>query len=137
MSFGEALKEITFESMGDMLVEMVKNSVSTTSTTMQSMLNTATKGFQLYAKYIAPPDDGLDDMTRQVEEQEQELEDLSSADLKDKIDYTFSSPYYNIYDFNEVMQAIVYNMTQGKIDETFNKYYDGVNSKVTYRGYLG
>jgi hypothetical protein len=76
-------------------------------------------------------------MTRQVEEQEQELEDLSSADLKDKIDYTFSSPYYNIYDFNEVMQAIVYNMTQGKIDETFNKYYDGVNSKVTYRGYLG
>ena len=76
-------------------------------------------------------------MTRQVQEQEQQLEDLSSAELKDKIDYTFSSPFYNIYDFNEIMQAVPYTMTQGMIDNTFNKYYDGVTSTVKYRGYLG
>lgn len=137
MGFVESLKEITFESMRDVLIDYVKNAVSTTSTNMQSMLNAATKGFQLYVKYIDPPADGLDDMTRQVKEQEQQLEDLSSAGLKDKMDYTFSSPFYNIYDFNEIMQAVPHRMTQGKIDDTFNKYYDGITSKVTYRGYLG
>jgi hypothetical protein len=138
MSFVESLKEITLESMGDMLIDYVKNAVSTTtSTNMQSMLNAATKGFQLYVKHIDPPADGLDYMTRQIEEQEQQLEDLSSAGLKDKMDYTFSSPFYNIYDFNEIMQAVPHRMTQGKIDDTFNKYYDGITSKVTYRGYLG
>lgn len=137
MSFGEALKEITFESMGDMLINFVKDAFSATSINMQSMLNAATKGFQLYVKYINPPADGLDEMTRQVQEQEQQLEDLSSAELKDKIDYTFSSPFYNIYDLNEIMQAVPYTMTQGMIDNTFNKYYDGVTSTVKYRGYLG
>lgn len=137
MSFVESLKEITLESMGDMLIDYVKTAVSTTSINMQSMLNAATKGFQLYVKHIDPPADGLDDMTRQIEEQEQQLEDLSSAGLKDKMEYTFSSPFYNIYDFNEIMQAVPHRMTQGKIDDTFNKYYDGITSKVTYRGYLG
>lgn len=138
LSFKEALEAITFDGMQDMLVEFVKSSWnSATSFNMQSMLNNATKGFQLYTKYIDPPADGLDDMASQIEAQEKELEDTSGAGLKDKIDYTFSSPYYNIYDFNEIMQAIPFTMTQGKIDATFNKYYEGVESSYTYRGYLG
>lgn len=137
MSFVETLKTVTFDSMQELLVEFVKDSISTTSMNMQSMMNMATKGFQLYTKYIDPPADGLDDMTRQVTEQEQQLEDLSSSGMKDTIDYTFSSPFYNIYDFNEIMQAVPHRLTQGKIDDTFNKYYDGVTSTVRYRGYLG
>lgn len=135
---GTALKELTIEDMQNMLVDFVKSAWSkTTSFNMQSMLDNATKAFQAYAKYINPPADGLDELSRQVEAQEAELEDLSSAGLKDKIDYTFSSPFYNIYDFNEVMQAIPHRMTQGTIDDTFNKYYDGVTSKIKYRGYFG
>ena len=133
-----AIKDITMDNMQDMLVDFVKSAWSkTTSFNMQSMLDNATRAFQVYTKYINPPADGLDDLSRQVEDQEAELEDLSSSGLKDKIDYTFSSPFYNIYDFNEVMQAIPHRMTQGTIDDTFNKYYDGITSKVKYRGYLG
>ena len=133
-----ALNDITMDSMQDMLVDFVKSAWSkTTSFNMQSMLDNATRAFQVYTKYINPPADGLDDLSRQVEGQERELEDLSSSGLKDKIDYTFSSPFYNIYDFNEVVQAIPHRMTQGTIDDTFNKYYDGTTSKVKYRGYLG
>lgn len=133
-----ALNDITMDSMQDMLVDFVKSAWSkTTSFNMQSMLDNATRAFQVYTKYINPPADGLDDLSRQVEGQERELEDLSSSGLKDKIDYTFSSPFYNVYDFNEVMQAIPHRMTQGTIEDTFNKYYDGTTSKVKYRGYLG
>lgn len=133
-----ALDDITMDGMQDILVDFVKSAWSkTTSFNMQSMLNMTTKVFQLYSKYINPPADGLDELARQVEAQEVELEDLSSSGLKDKIDYTFSSPFYNIYEFNEVMQAIPHRMTQGTIDDTFNKYYDGITSKVKYRGYLG
>ena len=121
-----------------MLVDFVKSAWSkTTSFNMQSMLDNTTRAFQVYTKYINPPADGLDDLSRQVEGQERELEDLSSSGLKDKIDYTFSSPFYNVYDFNEVMQAIPHRMTQGTVEDTFNKYYDGTTSKVKYRGYLG
>lgn len=133
-----ALNDITMDSMQDMLVDFVKSAWSkTTSFNMQSMLDNTTRAFQVYTKYINPPADGLDDLSRQVEGQERELEDLSSSGLKDKIDYTFSSPFYNVYDFNEVMQAIPHRMTQGTVEDTFNKYYDGTTSKVKYRGYLG
>ena len=138
LSFKEALNNITFDGMQDMLVDFVKAAWSkTTSFNMQSMLDNATKGFQLYTKYINPPADGLDELSRQVKEQEKQLDDTSSAGLKDKIDYTFSSPYYSVYDFNGIMQAVPHRMTQGLVDDTFNKYYDGVTSKVKYRGYLG
>lgn len=133
-----AIKDITVDNMQDMLVDFVKSAWSkTTSFNMQSMLDNTTRAFQVYTKYINPPADGLDDLSRQVEGQEKELEDLSSSGLKDKIDYTFSSPFYNVYDFNEVMQAIPHRMTQGVVDDAFNKYYDGTTSKVKYRGYLG
>ena len=133
-----ALNDITMDSMQDMLVDFVKSAWSkTTSFNMQNMLNWATRGFQVYVKYINPPADGLDELSRKVKDQEEQLEDLSSAGLKDKIDYTFSSPFYNVYDFNEVMQAIPHRMTQGVVDDAFNKYYDGTTSKVKYRGYLG
>lgn len=35
--------------------------------------------------------------------------------------------------FIEVMQAIPHRMTQGTVEDTFNKYYDGTTSKVKYR----
>ena len=134
----EGVKKSTAEILEDILVDFMKEAWNnSTSFTMENMLNAATKSWQVYAKYINPPADGLDDMARQIEEQNKQLEDLSSAELKDKIDYAFSSPFYNIYDFNEVMQAMPHRMTQGTIDDTFNKYYDGITSKVTYRGYLG
>ena len=133
-----AIKDITMDNMQDMLVDFVKSAWNkTTSFNMQSMLDNTTRAFQVYTKYINPPADGLDDLSRQVEGQKKELEDLSSSGLKDKIDYTFSSPFYNRYDFNEVVQAIPHRMTQGTIEDTFNKYYDGTTSKVKYRGYLG
>lgn len=135
---GTAIKEITVDDMQNMLVDFVKTAWNkSTSFNMQNMLNMATKAFQVYTKYINPPADGLDELSRKVKDQEEQLEDLSSAGLKDKIDYTFSSPFYNVYDFNEVMQAIPHRMTQGVVDDTFNKYYDGTTSKVKYRGYLG
>ena len=135
---GIAMKEITIDDMQSALVDFVKSAWSkSTSFNMQNMLNWATRGFQVYTKYINPPADGLDDLSRQVKDQEEQLENLSSAGLKDKIDYTFSSPFYNVYDFNEVMQAIPHRMTQGVVEDTFNKYYDGTTSKVKYRGYLG
>ena len=135
---GTAMKEITIDDMQSALVDFVKSAWSkSTSFNMQNMLNWATRGFQVYVKYINPPADGLDELSRKVKDQEEQLEDLSSAGLKDKIDYTFSSPFYNVYDFNEVMQAIPHRMTQGVVDDTFNKYYDGTTSKVKYRGYLG
>ena len=135
---GTAMKEITVDDMQNMLVDFVKTAWNkSTSFNMQNMLNISTKAFQVYTKYINPPADGLDKMSREVKAQEKELEDLSSPGLKDKIDYAFSSPFYNIYDFNEVIQAIPHRMTQGTIDDTFNKYYDGTTSKTKYRGYLG
>lgn len=135
---GTAMKEITVDDMQNMLVDFVKTAWNkSTSFNMQNMLNMATKAFQVYTKYINPPADGLDKMSREVKAQEAQLEDLSSSGLKDKIDYTFSSPFYNIYDFNEIIQAIPNRMTQGMIDDTFNKYYDGTTSKTKYRGYLG
>ena len=138
LSFKESMSTITMDSMQDMLIDFVVTAwKNVTSFNMQSMLNMATMGFQAYAKYINPPADGLDDLSRQVKDQKTQLEDLSSAGLKDKIDYAFSSPYYNIYDFNEVMQCVPERMTKGLIDDACNKYYDGVTSKVRYRGYLG
>lgn len=141
MTFQEAItviKDLSFEDLSNALVAAMKQSFSTsTSMSMTNVLNWATKGFQLYVKYIAPPDKGVDDLKDDVAEQEEILEDLTSPGLKDKIDYTFSSPFYNIYDFNEYMQGMPSSMTQGKIDSCFNKYYDGVTSKVKYRGYLG
>ena len=141
MTFQEAvtvIKDLSFEQLSDALVAFAKASFSsTTSMSMTNVLNWATKGFQIYTKYIAPPDKGVDDLKDKVAAQEEVLEDLTGPGLKDKIDYTFSSPYYNIYDFNEFMQGIPHSMTQGKIDEAFNKYYDGTTSKVKYRGYLG
>lgn len=135
---GTAMKEITIDDMQSALVDFVKSAWSkSTSFNMQNMLNWATRGFQVYVKYVNPPADGLDELSRKVKDQEEQLEDLSSAGLKDKIDYTFSSPFYNVYDFNEVIQAIPHRMTQGTVDDTFNKYYDGITSKVKYRGYLG
>lgn len=132
------IKDLSFDELLGALGEFIKSSfMNTTQLTMTNVLNWATKGFQVYAKYINPPADGLDDLSRAVAEQETQLEDLTGPGLKDKIDYTFSSPYYNIYDFNEFMQGIPHSMTQGKIDEALNKYYDGTTSKVKYRGYLG
>ena len=132
------IKDLSFDQLLGALGEFIKSSfMNTTQLTMTNVLNWATKGFQVYAKYINPPADGLDDLSRAVAEQETQLEDLTGPGLKDKIDYTFSSPYYNIYDFNEFMQGIPHSMTQGKIDEALNKYYDGTTSKVKYRGYLG
>lgn len=134
----EAIKEMTAEEIKDALIDAFKDAIAnSTSFNTQNVLSWVTKGFQAYIKYINPPADGLDDMARQAAEQKRQLEDLSSPELKDKIDYMFSSPFYNIYDFNEIMQAVPHSMTQGKIDATFNKYYDGVTSKITYRGYLG
>lgn len=132
------IKDLSFDELLGALGEFIKSSfMNTTQLTMTNVLNWATKGFQVYAKYINPPADGLDDLSRAVAEQETQLEDLTGPGLKDKIDYTFSSPYYNIYDFNEFMQGIPHSMTQGKIDVALNKYYDGTTSKVKYRGYLG
>ena len=138
------IENLSFDQLSDALVGMIKTSFSsTTSMNMTNVLSWVTKGFQLYTKYIAPPDKGVDDLQKKVNEQEAVMqaeginEDLSSPSLKDKIDYVFSSPLYNIYDFNEYMQGIPYSMTEGKINQSFNKYYDGTTSKVKYRGYLG
>ena len=141
MSFQEAatiIKDLNFDQLSDALVVAMKQSFSTTTAmNMTNVLSWATKGFQIYIKYIAPADKGVDGLQGEVSKQEKILEDLTVPGLKDKIDYTFSSPFYNIYDFNEFMQGIPSSMTQGKIDSALNKYYDGTTSKVKYRGYLG
>ena len=132
------IKGLSFDELSDALVAAMKQSFSTsTSMNMTNVLSWATKGFQIYIKYITPPDKGIDELQEQVDAQEKVREDLTGPGLKDKIDYAFSSPLYGIYECNEIMQGIPHSMTQGKIDICFNKYYDGVTSKVKYRGYLG
>jgi hypothetical protein len=132
------IKGLSFDELSDALVAAMKQSFSTsTSMNMTNVLSWATKGFQIYIKYITPPDKGIDELQEQVDAQEKVREDLTGPGLKDKIDYAFSSPLYGIYECNEIMQGIPHSMTQGKIDICFNKYYDGTTSKVKYRGYLG
>lgn len=132
------LSNVTMTTMQDALIGFVSSAWSTTTSfTMSSMLNIATKAFQVYSTYINPATEGVDEMQSTLIAQQKQMEDLTAPSLKDKIDYTFTSPFYNIYDFNETMQAIPYSMTQGRIDDTFNKYYDGTTSKVVYKGYVG
>ena len=67
---GTAMKEITIDDMQSALVDFVKSAWSkSTSFNMQNMLNWATRGFQVYVKYINPPADRLDELSRKVKDQ--------------------------------------------------------------------
>jgi hypothetical protein len=131
-------RDMSMEQLGDVAMAVMKNAwASTTAMTLTNVLSWATIGFQYYAKSINPPDEGLAEKANQLEEQQKQLEDLTGPDLKDKIDYAFSSPHSNIYDVNEYMQTMPYAMTQGRIDASLSKYYDAVTSKQKYKGYIG
>lgn len=83
------------------------------------------QGWQLYEKYILPdPQEDVSKKQAELNAQMQELEDTTGPDTIRATYAIVDDPFRNIYDFNEYMQTIPKEMTQGKIDKAFTKYYN-------------
>ena len=116
-----SLVDKLFNAVQEMVTGYIKKNLAGP---MDFITGFVTDAFNVYSKYIDPPNEGLDEKQRTINEQKEELEQLSATqDNSNKVQYLFESPYANIYDFNEYMQNIPYLMTQGKIESSFTKYY--------------
>jgi hypothetical protein len=117
---GKAVEKSFLETLGDMIGGEIKKA---TSNLLQTGLKWITNAFNIYSEYINPPNKGLDEKAEQLKAQEKELEDTSSPNMIDDVNRVQDSPYANPYDFNEYMQNIPYQMTQGLIENSTTKYY--------------
>lgn len=95
-----------------------------TSAMIQSFLKFLSFMFNIYTKYIDPPNKGISELEDKIKEQEQELEDYTSPEMIDKVNFFTDTTFANQYDFNEYMQAMPANMTSGKNRALMNKHYD-------------
>lgn len=128
-----AIQEIeatTLETLQEMLSQMFAESTKTVASTIQSVINKVSQGFQLWTKYIEDPkrEEEINEKEAIIAAQEKELENAASPEMIDKVNRYFDDPYYNQYDTMTAMPIadIVYHMTQGKIDKSYQKYYDGI-----------
>lgn len=127
LSVKSLLTTITEISFTDLLAavktEVIEFAKQSTMKIITQTTGWLTQAFQIYAKYIDPPNAGISEKQTLIDKQKEELEELATSDSLKKVRWIYDTPYANYLDLNEYMQNIPYLMTQGRVDNATRKYF--------------
>ena len=127
LSVKSLLTTITEISFTDLLAavktEVIEFAKQSTMKIITQTTGWLTQAFQIYAKYIDPPNVGISEKQTLIDKQKEELEELATSDSLKKVRWIYDTPYANYLDLNEYMQNIPYLMTQGRVDNATRKYF--------------
>ena len=96
----------------------------TTGQVLNGWISTLNQSFNAYARYVNPPDKGIEEKQKQIEAQEKALEDYSSPETLDVTWREFTDPYNNYVDTNAKMDEMSYVMTHGRNRSLMHRYYN-------------
>lgn len=138
----QELVDYAITSIQDFVIEQLTAGATsfttmTTEQVMMSVINVLNTAFKAYSEYIDPPNKGIKEMEELVKTQNEELASMKiGGDMMNVIQTYLDTPFSNQYDFNEVMHASYNKLTQGKINEVYTRYYNGI-SPFRYDPYWG
>ncbi|MGD8305555.1 MAG: hypothetical protein PVF17_02785, partial [Ignavibacteria bacterium] len=123
-SFLTTIKEISFTDLLDVVkTEVVEFTRQSTMKIITQTTDWLTQAFQIYTKYINPPNAGISEKQALIDKQKDELEELATPDSLKKVRWLYDTSYANYLDTNEYIQNIPYLMTQGRVDNATKKYF--------------